>query len=90
MEVEVEVKYESDRLLEELKLEYEYELDTLEEIYMVLIENVESRSPSFEEILENVNVMKAYYEEELYKVKEKLKKIFRITIYAKKENPNQS
>lgn len=86
----MEVKYESDRLLEELKLEYEYELDTLEEIYMVLMENVESRSPSFEEILENVNVMKAYYEEELYKVKEKLKKIFRINIYAKKENPNQS
>lgn len=89
--MEVEVKYESDRLLEELKLEYEYELDTLEEIYMLLIEkNVESRSHSFEQILENVNVMKAYYEKELYMVKEKLKKIFRITIYAKKENPNQS
>lgn len=88
--MEVEVKYESDRLLEELKLEYEYELDTLEEIYMVLMENVESRSHSFEQILENVNEMKAYYEKELYMVKEKLKKIFRITIYAKKENPNQS
>lgn len=73
--MEDEVKYESDRLLEELKLEYEYELDTLEEIYMLLMEkNLESRSHSFEEILENVNVMKAYYEKELYMVKEKLKK----------------
>ena len=41
-----------------LKAEYEYELETLEEIIFVLKDVVSSRSPVFEEVIEYVYSLK--------------------------------
>ena len=51
-----------------LKAEYEYELETLEEIIFVLKDVVSSRSPVFEEVIEYVYSLIPYYEEKLSEV----------------------
>ena len=51
-----------------LKAEYEYELETLEEIIFVLNDVVSSRSPVFEEVIKYVYSLIPYYEEKLSEV----------------------
>ena len=56
-----------------LKAEYEYELETLEEIIFVLKNVVSSRSPVFEEVIEYVYSLIPYYEEKLSEVEKFLR-----------------
>ena len=56
-----------------LKAEYEYELETLEEIIFVLKDVVSSRSPVFEEVIEYVYSLIPYYEEKLSEVEKFLR-----------------
>ena len=58
-----------------LKAEYEYELETLEEIIFVLKNVVSSRSPVFEEVIEYVYSLIPYYEEKLSKVEKFLRHV---------------
>ena len=51
-----------------LKAEYEYELETLEEIIFVLKDVISSRSPVFEEVIDCVSSLIPYYEEKLSEV----------------------
>ena len=51
-----------------LKAEYEYELETLEEIISVLKDVVSSRSPVFEEVIIYVYSLIPYYKEKLSEV----------------------
>ena len=56
-----------------LKAEYEYELETLEEIIFVLKDVVSSRSPVFEEVIEYVYSLIPCYEEKLSEVEKFLR-----------------
>ena len=56
-----------------LQAEYEYELETLEEILYVLKEVISSRSPVYEEVLEHVASLVPNYEEKLSEVEKLLK-----------------
>ena len=58
-----------------LKAEYEYELETLEEIIFVLKDVVSSRSPVFEEVIEYVYSLIPYYEEKLSEVEKFLRHV---------------
>ena len=55
-----------------LKAEYEYELETLEEIMYVLKEVISSRSPVYEDVLDHVASLVPYYEEKLCAVEKLL------------------
>ena len=57
-----------------LQAEYEYELETLEEIMYVLKEVISSRSPVYEEVLEHVASLVPFYEEKLSAVEKLLEK----------------
>ena len=57
-----------------LKAEYEYELETLEEIMYVLKEVISSRSPVYEDVLDHVASLVHYYEEKLCAVEKLLPK----------------
>ena len=54
-----------------LKAEYEYELETLEEILYVLKEVISSHSPVYEEVLDYVASLIPVYEDKLSEVEEK-------------------
>ena len=62
-------KLEDMNNLEELKDLYEHELKCLDEIDAVLEENVDSNSTSREEIINLIESLKGYYEEQLYEIK---------------------
>ena len=51
-----------------LQAEYEYELETLEEIMFVLKKVISSRSPVFEDVLDYVTSLVPYYEEKLSEI----------------------
>ena len=57
-----------------LKAEYEYELETLDEIMYVLKEVISSRSPVYEDVLDHVASLVPYYEEKLCAVEKLLPK----------------
>ena len=57
-----------------LQAEYEYELETLEEILYVLKEEITSRSPVYEEVLEHVASLVTFYEAKLDAVENLLEK----------------
>ena len=69
------MKYESltPEELSLLQAEYEYELETLEEIMYVLKEVISSRSPVYEEVLDHVSSLIPYYDEKLNEVENCLK-----------------
>ena len=56
-----------------LQAEYEYELETLEEILYVLKEVISSRSLVYEEVLDHVSSLIPYYEEKLSEVEKFLR-----------------
>ena len=55
-----------------LQAEYEYELETLEEILYVLKEVISSRSPVYEDVLDHVASLVPFYEEKLSAVEKLL------------------
>ena len=55
-----------------LQAEYEYELETLEEILFVLKEVISSRSPVYEDVIEYVTSLVPYYEDKLSAVEKLL------------------
>ena len=57
-----------------LQAEYEYELETLEEILYVLKEVISSRSPVFEDVSDYVTSLVPYYEEKLSEIEKLLEK----------------
>ena len=67
-------KLEDMKDLEELMDLYEYELSSLEEIGLLLIENILVESTSYDEIKDLIKVLKNYYEEQLDEVRRLLKK----------------
>ena len=67
-------KLEDMKDLEELMDFYEYELSSLEEIGLLLIENILVESTSYDEIKDLIKVLKNYYEGQLDEVRPLLNK----------------
>ena len=62
-------KLEDMEDLEELRDLYEYELSSLEEIELILVENICVNSDSYDEIRDLIKVLRKYYRTQLDEVK---------------------